>query len=573
MGDRLLRVSDRDGRRIELGRELGRGGEGVVYDLPDQPDFVAKLYHAPPDASKQQKLRLRADAIDSPLREYAAWPEETLHDETGAVIGFTMQRIEKRLPIHMLYSPAQRRESFPTARFDFLVFVARNIAAAFETLHAHGHVLGDVNQGNVLVGDDSRVILIDCDSFQIEVGDALHRCEVGVAHFTPPELQSIASFEGITRTPNHDGFGLALLIFHLLMGGRHPYSGVPLAENVGESLEGDIRDFRYAYARDAQSRAIAPPPASIPIDSMPAAIVELFRRAFSETGVDARPRALDWVQALDALRTGLKACSTDIRHVHPGGARECVWCVMERRHVWLFGDAAPTEPDADRGSRLDVDAMELELAGLGLDEPMRMPELPLSPGAMQMQTDRWRPRVVAATMVAAIIFLLIERALSPRALGAMILVAVMMAFTGKLAGVFAAAEPSEYADARREFEKTRTRLRKLIKALNVANGSSAVSVWRAKVEALQRFEQEEAAALAEFKRTNPAAGRQTILRQGRGERRRKLERAVTEAFAKVRRAAPKKQSASEDLRYDVNELQRELRERHQRLVDLAARMP
>ncbi len=211
------------GEALHLGRELGRGGEGVVHELPAHPDWVAKRYHQAPDAAKQQKLRLMAEAIDSPLRNYAAWPEETLHlGESGAVIGFTMQRIEGRLPIHMLYSPAQRRESFPQARFDFLVFVARNIAAAFATLHEHGHVLGDVNQGNVLVGADSRVILIDCDSFQIQVGEALHRCEVGVAHFTPPELQSIASFEDITRTPNHDGFGLALLIFHLLMGGRHP---------------------------------------------------------------------------------------------------------------------------------------------------------------------------------------------------------------------------------------------------------------------------------------------------------------------------------------------------------------
>ena len=138
-------LSSANGAPVHLGRELGRGGEGTVFDIVDQPTLVAKRYYELPHAAKQRKLRLMAKHIDSPLREYAAWPEATLHDETGAVIGFTMQRIEGRLPIHMLYSPAQRRESFPQARFDFLVFVARNIAAAFATLHEHGHVLGDVN--------------------------------------------------------------------------------------------------------------------------------------------------------------------------------------------------------------------------------------------------------------------------------------------------------------------------------------------------------------------------------------------------------------------------------------------
>ena len=169
-------LRDAQGRPFVVGRELGRGGEGSVFDVPGAPAKVAKLYHEIPDGAKQDKLKLMAAGIDDRLRRYAAWPEATLHRDTdGAVVGFTMQRIERRWPIHMLYSPAQRREQFPKARWDFLLFVARNTAAAFDTLHDHGHVLGDVNQGNVLVGEDSQVMLIDCDSFQIRFGDALRQ--------------------------------------------------------------------------------------------------------------------------------------------------------------------------------------------------------------------------------------------------------------------------------------------------------------------------------------------------------------------------------------------------------------
>jgi len=357
---------DDSGNLVRLGRELGRGGEGAVFELPDQPRLVAKVYHQPPDAAKQDKLRLMAAGVDARLREYAAWPEQTLHRAgDGAVIGFTMQRIDKRLPVHMVYSPAQRRELFPKARWDFLLFVARNLAAAFDTLHDHGHVLGDVNQGNALVGEDSRVILIDCDSFQVKFGDALHRCGVGVGHFTPPELQGITAFDEVTRTANHDNFGLALLIFHLLMGGRHPYSGVPQRDDVGHALETDIRAFRYAYAKDARTRLLTPPPRSVPIDVLPPALVPLFEQAFLERGAQSRPTATDWMTALDAVRARLKSCKQESMHVYTDTRVACPWCELALRRVVLFGHpsaaqkATPTAaPQFDlKGIRAQVAAM------------------------------------------------------------------------------------------------------------------------------------------------------------------------------------------------------------------------
>ena len=225
------------GHLVQLGHELGKGGEGSVYEVLTNPQQAAKLYnhHHIPDARKQAKLRFMVANADDQLLSYAAWPQETLHEhQNGPVIGFLMTKVTGRSPIHMLYSPAHRRQDYPTAAWDFLLFTARNTAAAFETLHRHGHVLGDVNQGNVMVGSDSKVVLIDCDSFQINTKSETYGCEVGVSHFTPPELQSLPSFNGVKRSFNHDNFGLALLVFHILFGGRHPYSGVP--------LEGDLLD-------------------------------------------------------------------------------------------------------------------------------------------------------------------------------------------------------------------------------------------------------------------------------------------------------------------------------------------
>jgi hypothetical protein len=54
-----------------------------------------------------------------------------------------------------------------------------------------------------MVGRDSKVVLIDSNSFQVNAQGVLHLCEVGVSHFTPPELQSLSSFDNFTRTTNH----------------------------------------------------------------------------------------------------------------------------------------------------------------------------------------------------------------------------------------------------------------------------------------------------------------------------------------------------------------------------------
>jgi DNA-binding helix-hairpin-helix protein with protein kinase domain len=47
---------DHNGLQVPLGNELGRGGEACVYELPNQPRFVAKVYHKRPDHDKVEKL-------------------------------------------------------------------------------------------------------------------------------------------------------------------------------------------------------------------------------------------------------------------------------------------------------------------------------------------------------------------------------------------------------------------------------------------------------------------------------------------------------------------------------------
>jgi DNA-binding helix-hairpin-helix protein with protein kinase domain len=328
-----------DGKPCSLGRKLGTGGEGAVFELhPSGQSVVAKVYHHPIKAEKQKKLVCMARECDDALKQVAAWPVASLHDGRGGPVrGFLMPKISGFEAIHKLYGPTHRKQVFPNADWAFLVNASRNLAAAFEVIHAHGHVVADVNQGNVVVAPNSLVKLIDCDSFQISVAGNRYLCEVGVVHFTPPELQNVKSFRATERTQNHDNFGLALLCFHLLFMGRHPFSGV-YSGREDMPIERAIREFRFAFGKNASLKGMKPPPDSIGLDVVSPALASLFERAFSEAGAQpgGRPKAGDWLRALEQLKSEIRTCQVESVHKYYGGLNGCPWCSLERQSGVLF---------------------------------------------------------------------------------------------------------------------------------------------------------------------------------------------------------------------------------------------
>src|SRR5260221_336565 len=74
------------------------------------------------------------------------------------------------------------------------------------------------------ISQQALVRLVDCDSFQVIANGKAFLCEGYVDEYLSPELQGL-SLSGLTRTENHDRFGLAVLIYQLLFVGRHPYQG------------------------------------------------------------------------------------------------------------------------------------------------------------------------------------------------------------------------------------------------------------------------------------------------------------------------------------------------------------
>lgn len=328
------------GATVTIGHRIGKGGEGSVHQVDSNRQHVAKICNNPPDADKQDKLRLMATLTDPGISKLSAWPLDTLHLSPGGPMrGFLMPNASGYVPAHQIYNSGHRKQTHEELSWAHLVFIARNTAYSFSEVRKRGVVIGDVNENSVMIAPaNGHVMLIDVDSFQVSVNGRVFPSLVGVPDFTPPELHTVSSFSQVTRVPNHDCFGLAILIFQLLLGGRHPFAGTPLPQrnDVGNDMSVDIRSFRFADAPDNSLRGLVAPPAAVPAGMLPSAMRAMFTQAFTEQGARQRPTAAQWVVELDQLRAHTRVCSVNGHHSFPTSAGSCPWCVLDRRGIAHF---------------------------------------------------------------------------------------------------------------------------------------------------------------------------------------------------------------------------------------------
>jgi serine/threonine protein kinase len=336
---------------------IGSGGEGRIYGVREEPNWVAKIYHHPTDEDAE-KLTVMYNhppttVMAMPGGTSIAWPVDLLHtlDQQRQIVGFLMPRVNKASPIHTFYTPKTRREQKPLFNYRYLHRTARNLVAAVGDLHASGYVIGDVNESNILVTDTALVMLVDTDSFQVrdlETG-RIYRCPVGKAEFTPPELQG-QSFRELDRTSQQDRFGLAVLIFQLLMEGTHPFSGVYKGSGDPPAIESRIRAGHFVYG--SKSVPYQPMPFAPPFNLLHPRLQQLFIRCFEEGhyNPNARPDAKTWFNALKEAEAALMSCPKYSQHRYGNHLSSCPWC---DRTVQLGGrDPFPSREAVEQGEHL-----------------------------------------------------------------------------------------------------------------------------------------------------------------------------------------------------------------------------
>lgn len=313
-----------NGKRLELAKRIGRGGEGEVFLLAGESKKALKVYTGNRNTEREAKVRAMVNAGLAHSSSLVSFPEGVVTTNSGEFAGFTMKLVEGFRPIHELYSPKSRKIHYPKADFRFLIRAAANTARAVGQVHRSSCVIGDLNHSGILVSHDAMVALIDSDSFQFSAGSRMYFCLVGVPDYTPPELQG-RSLNGVTRSKAHDHFGLAVAIFHLLFMGRHPYAGRQSGSDL--SLDQLIAQNLFAYTRN-RTVSVSPPGVVATLNDLPPEAADGFERAFG-LNPELRPDATEWVQLLNALESRLNRCGSNSIHFYPSVAPGCPWCRME----------------------------------------------------------------------------------------------------------------------------------------------------------------------------------------------------------------------------------------------------
>ena len=344
----LYRRSNDQPLSISDANLLGSGGEGSIYALDQFPDLAAKVYHSPGGSIGAKLILMVSNPPTMAEREghvSIAWPLDTLHSSLpatpGNTVGFLMHRISSMQPVNQCYNPAARKRSFPHFTYRHLCTVAINIAIAVNAVHERNYVIGDINESNIMIDDHGLVTLIDTDSFQVidQSDGTIYRSPVGKPEYTPPELQG-HSFDTVDRNQYHDRFGLGVIIFQLLMEGRHPYAGRYTGPGEPPAIEDNIARGYFLY-RESRAVPLVEGPGYLPWQAIGGSVADLFMLCF-DRGHDnqiVRPTAFQWEDAIGQAVGSFTTCARNSCHQYFGHNPACPWC--DRRDMLRGRDPFP----------------------------------------------------------------------------------------------------------------------------------------------------------------------------------------------------------------------------------------
>ena len=335
---------------VELGEIIKRGGEAKIFEVTGKPNLVAKVYHEHGTEREAKLKAMLAKVPTQPTTHMAlAWPMELLY-ERKQLVGFLMPKIEGYDRLFNFYNPMLRKKRYPGFDRRYLHRTASNLAIVIETVHQVGHLVGDLNESNVLVNDRTLVTLVDTDSFQIREPKArIYRCAVGKAEYTPPELHQL-DLSSVNQRPEHDYFGLAVLIFQLLMQGYHPFAGVlPADLSVGRVDLYAIKEGLFPYQQQSTSSDIQPPPNAPPFAHLHPDLQALFIRCFvhGHKHPAQRPTTREWRAFLHQAERALVTCNHDRTHIYSNHLGRCPFCTAhDPKQLPLPSAAAQPVPKA-----------------------------------------------------------------------------------------------------------------------------------------------------------------------------------------------------------------------------------
>ncbi len=266
-----VRVGERDAdlrtTELILGRELGRGGMGVVrsaWQVALGREVAVKRLHELHSPGARAGL-LREARIIGALEHPNIPPVHLLGRDVDGRPLLMMKRIDGTPLSSMLDDPDHPRWAMVRgARLDWCLQVLMQVANAVHFAHRHGYLHRDIKPENVMVGDFGEVYLLDwgiaarIDDLRTDREAGRPMALVGTPAYLAPEMiDATAGYVG----PRTDVYLLGGLLHHMLTGAP-PHRGGDL---IAVLLQSFATEYTYPEGTpealvDIARRALAPNP-------------------------------------------------------------------------------------------------------------------------------------------------------------------------------------------------------------------------------------------------------------------------------------------------------------------------
>lgn len=191
-----------------------------------------------------------------------------------------------------------------------IIDAAMKIVSAFRILHNAGYSYQDINDGNFFINPQNGKVLI-CDNDNV-APDGTETGIVGKPRYMAPE---IVLRENMPNSLS-DRFSMALILY-ILFCLNHPLEGKRyLVPNLTSARQEKLYGSEPLFIMDPDDQSNGPHPVahrnSIVVWScLPDYMQKVFYAAFSQKALhkpSARPREIDWLNALTRFRSEIVAC-------------------------------------------------------------------------------------------------------------------------------------------------------------------------------------------------------------------------------------------------------------------------
>ena len=200
-----------NGGFVSVIKELGRGGQGIVYlvDLNGE-QLALKWYLNAPDDKFYKNLEY--NIMSGPPSDAFLWPEYLTEKQKGSY-GYVMKLRPQNYFEFGNFLLAKK--SFRS--YSAMLAAAMKICNGFMMLHRCGYSYQDLNDGNFFIDPNNGDVLI-CDNDNV-MPQGEKSGIMGKARYMAPEIVA-----GGVPDKNSDRFSLAVILF-MLFYANHPFEG------------------------------------------------------------------------------------------------------------------------------------------------------------------------------------------------------------------------------------------------------------------------------------------------------------------------------------------------------------